>query len=79
MSIPAGHGMARGWTDFWVMWLMVDAVGVPLLDVHEYYPSAVMYLVYGGFVVWGFLLWRRAARTAEAEISVREPTAAAAT
>lgn len=62
-SMMATFAMARGWTDFWLMWLAVDLVGVPELIYFKYYPSAVLYLVYAGFVVWGFFVWRRASRT----------------
>jgi nicotinamide mononucleotide transporter len=61
-SLLATYGMARGWTDFWLVWLLVDVVGVPLLLRAQLYPSAVLYLVYGGFVIWGFAVWRRAQR-----------------
>lgn len=61
-SLLATYGMARGWTDFWFVWLGVDVVGVPLLVAAGYYPSAVLYLVYAGFVVWGARTWVRAGR-----------------
>ncbi|MGH3331577.1 MAG: nicotinamide riboside transporter PnuC, partial [Nocardioidaceae bacterium] len=61
-SILATYGMARGWTEFWLVWIAVDAVGVPLLLKAGYYPSAVLYLVYGAFCVWGFLTWVKAQR-----------------
>jgi nicotinamide mononucleotide transporter len=37
-------------------------VGVPLLLVAGYYPSAIMYIVYGGFCVVGFMTWLRIER-----------------
>jgi nicotinamide mononucleotide transporter len=58
-SFLATYGMARGWIEFWLIWLAVDAVGVPLLFMSGYYPSAVLYLVYAGIVVWGFVVWLR--------------------
>lgn len=61
-SMLATYAMARGWVDFWLVWIAVDLVGVPLLWHSGYYPSAVLYAVYGAFVVWGFVVWRRAAR-----------------
>ena len=64
-SLLATYAMARGWVDFWLVWLAVDAVGVPLLLRAELYPSAVLYLVYAGFVVWGFVVWLRVSRTPE--------------
>ena len=61
-SMLATYAMARGWVDFWLVWIAVDVVGVPLLWSSGYYPSAVMYMVYGAFVLWGFFVWKRAAR-----------------
>lgn len=61
-SMLATYAMARGWVDFWLVWIAVDLVGVPLLWHSGYYPSAILFLVYGGFVLWGFVVWRRAAR-----------------
>lgn len=59
-SMLATYGMARGWIEFWLLWIAVDAVGVPLLLSAGYYPSAVLYLVYGGVVAYGFVVWWRA-------------------
>lgn len=61
-SILATFGMARGWTEFWLIWIGVDIVGVPLLLSAGYYPSAALYLVYGAFVLWGFFVWLRVQR-----------------
>lgn len=58
-SMLATFGMARGLTEFWLIWIAVDAVGVPLLVVAGFYPSAALYLVYAGFVAWGFAVWWR--------------------
>lgn len=63
-SILATYGMARGWTEFWLIWIGVDIVGVPLLFLAGYYPSAVLYLVYGVFVAWGFIVWMRVQKEA---------------
>ena len=60
-SILATYAMARGWVDFWLCWVAVDMVGVPLLLHSRFYPSAVLYAIYGGFVIWGFVVWLRAA------------------
>jgi nicotinamide mononucleotide transporter len=61
-SMVATYAMARGWTDFWLCWIAVDIVGVPELLHYHYYPSAVLYAIYAGFVVWGFFVWRQVAR-----------------
>jgi nicotinamide mononucleotide transporter len=61
-SMVATYAMARGWTDFWLAWIAVDLVGVPLLWHSGYYPTAILFVVYGALVLWGFVVWRRAAR-----------------
>jgi nicotinamide mononucleotide transporter len=40
---------------------------VPLLLHSHFYPSAVLYGIYGVFVVWGFVTWLKVARTEEAK------------
>ena len=62
-SILATYAMARGWVDFWLCWIAVDLVGVPELLHFHFYPSAVLYGIYGVFVIWGFFTWLRVART----------------
>ena len=61
-SMVATYAMARGWNDFWLAWLAVDAVGVPLLVKSHFYPSAVLYLVYAGLVAYGFTVWLKSSR-----------------
>jgi nicotinamide mononucleotide transporter len=61
-SLLATYAMARGWVDFWLIWIGVDVVGVPLLLRAHLYPSAVLYMVYGGFVIWGFVVWLKISR-----------------
>ena len=56
-SILATYGMARGFVEFWLIWIAVDVVGVPLLVQAKFYPSATMYIVYGLFCVLGFASW----------------------
>jgi nicotinamide mononucleotide transporter len=61
-SMVATYAMARGWNEFWLVWIAVDVVGVPLLWHSHYYPTAVLYLVYAALVVYGFVVWLRASR-----------------
>ena len=70
-SMLATFAMARGWVDFWLCWIAVDLVGVPELLHFQFYPSAVMYGVYGAFVIWGFFVWLRVSR--EERIGVADP------
>lgn len=65
-SILATYAMARGWVEFWLIWVAVDAVGVPLLFRAGYYPSAVMYIIYGVFCLIGLVSWARLERSGRA-------------
>ena len=61
-SLLATYGMAKGWVEFWLIWVAVDIVGVPLLVSAGYYASAFMYVFYGAFTLIGFFVWARARR-----------------
>lgn len=61
-SLLATWGMARGWTEFWLIWVAVDMVGVPLLFSAGYYATGLMYVFYGCFTLVGFIVWARARR-----------------
>ncbi|WP_240770162.1 nicotinamide riboside transporter PnuC [Nocardioides sp. GY 10127] len=71
-SMLATYGMARGWVEFWLVWIAVDVVGVTTLVRAGYYPTAFMYLFYALFVVWGFVTWWRvSARVHDLEDAAR--------
>lgn len=61
-SLLATYGMAKGWTEFWLIWVAVDLVGVPLLFSAGFYASALMYVFYGAFTLAGFFVWMRVQR-----------------
>ncbi|WP_411285356.1 nicotinamide riboside transporter PnuC [Lapillicoccus sp.] len=75
-SIVATYAMARGWNDFWLAWIAVDIVGVPLLWHSGYYPSAILYIVYAGLVIYGFTVWLKASRTEQPDREPESVTAA---
>jgi nicotinamide mononucleotide transporter len=58
-SLLATYGMAKGWVEFWLIWVAVDVVGVPLLFSAGYYASGLMYVFYGLFTLTGFFVWMR--------------------
>ncbi len=58
-SLLATYGMAKGWVEFWLIWVAVDLVGVPLLFSAGLWASAVMYVIYGLFTLTGFFVWAR--------------------
>ena len=71
-SMVATYAMARGWNDFWLAWIAVDLVGVPLLWHSKYYPTAILFVVYGALVLYGFTVWLKASR--EENDPEHEPT-----
>jgi nicotinamide mononucleotide transporter len=78
-SLLATYGMAKGWVEFWLIWVAVDVVGVPLLISAGFYASAFMYVFYGAFTLVGFFVWwrvnRRAAAAAEADAAAADAPA----
>jgi nicotinamide mononucleotide transporter len=73
-SLLATYGMAKGWVEFWLIWVAVDVVGVPLLLSAGYYASASMYVFYGVFTLIGFFVWARARKTPPATTPVPDPS-----
>lgn len=61
-SVLATYGMAKGWVEFWLIWVAVDLVGTPLLFSAGYWATALMYVVYGVFTLVGFFAWWRISR-----------------
>lgn len=72
-SLLATWGMAKGWVEFWLIWVAVDVVGVPLLFSAGYYASAFMYLFYGVFTLIGFFVWMRAKKTQKPSVETEMP------
>ncbi|MCO1339865.1 hypothetical protein BJH93_13345 [Kocuria polaris] len=72
-SLLATYGMAKGWVEFWLVWVAVDIVGVPLLFSAGYYASAFMYLFYGVFTLIGFFVWWRAEKQDKPQVETRLP------
>lgn len=69
-SLLATYGMAKGWVEFWLIWVAVDIVGVPLLWSAGYFASAFMYLFYGGFTLVGFFVWWRTRNSQQEKVKV---------
>lgn len=72
-SLLATYGMAKGWTEFWLVWIAVDVVGVPLLFSSGYYATGLMYVFYGVFTAVGFVIWWRAQRLVDHPIEILSP------
>ncbi|GGH56890.1 nicotinamide riboside transporter PnuC [Rothia aerolata] len=70
-SLLATIGMAKGWVEFWLVWVAVDVVGTPLLWSAGYYATAFMYIFYGAFTLAGFFVWWRTRNQEAARVKVQ--------
>jgi nicotinamide mononucleotide transporter len=62
-TVVAFAAQGLGFVEFWIVWLLVDAVGVPLQLSTGLFFSALVYTVFVVLVVKGFLDWNRTARS----------------
>ncbi|MEU6480185.1 nicotinamide mononucleotide transporter family protein [Streptomyces sp. NPDC047017] len=56
-TVVAMYAQARGMVEFWLAWLLVDAVGVPLNFANGFAFSGFVYVIYGALVLWGLRDW----------------------
>ncbi|MEU6735150.1 nicotinamide mononucleotide transporter family protein [Streptomyces physcomitrii] len=56
-TLVAMVAQGRGLVEFWLAWLLVDCVGVPLNFSSGLAFSGFIYLVYGALVLWGLRDW----------------------
>jgi nicotinamide mononucleotide transporter len=68
-TLAAMYAQGRGWVEFWVAWLAVDVVGVPLAFTSGLPFSGLVYVVYFVLVIAGMYGWWQQTR-------VRRPEAA---
>ncbi|HEY0501215.1 MAG TPA: nicotinamide riboside transporter PnuC [Kutzneria sp.] len=54
--------------EFWLVWLLVDAIGVPLQIASGLYFSASVYIVFTVLVIKGWRDWTRSARLTTASL-----------
>ncbi|MEU6868538.1 nicotinamide mononucleotide transporter family protein [Streptomyces sp. NPDC046876] len=65
-TLVAMAAQARGLVEFWLAWLLVDLVGVPLAFTGGLAFSGLVYVVYFALVVWGAYDWYQRSRTTSA-------------
>ncbi|QRP44261.1 nicotinamide mononucleotide transporter family protein [Amycolatopsis sp. FDAARGOS 1241] len=71
-TLVAFGAQGAGLVEFWGVWLVVDAIGVPLQISSGLYFSAAIYVVFAGLVVHGWCTWNRSAK----RVAARAVTAA---
>jgi nicotinamide mononucleotide transporter len=65
-TLVAFWAQGRGLVEFWLVWLAVDAVGVPLQIASGLWFSAGIYLIFAGLVIHGWWSWNRTAKVLQA-------------
>lgn len=65
-TVVAMVAQARGLVEFWLAWLLVDLVGVPLAFNNGLAFSGLVYVVYFALVLWGAYDWYQRSRTTTA-------------
>ena len=65
-TLAAMLAQSRGWVEFWLVWIAVDVVGVPLAFTSGLPVSGFTYVVYFALVLAGLRRWIRLARTTRA-------------
>ncbi|MEV8609412.1 nicotinamide mononucleotide transporter family protein [Amycolatopsis sp. NPDC051373] len=73
-TLVAFGAQGAGLVEFWGVWLVVDAIGVPLQISSGLYFSAAIYLVFAVLVVHGWWNWNRSARRVAAHRAVTAPS-----
>lgn len=68
-TLVAFAAQGLGLVEFWLVWLAVDAVGVPLQIASGLYFSAAIYVVFAALVIHGWWSWNRSATRAKARVS----------
>lgn len=69
-TLVAFGAQGAGLVEFWLVWLVVDAIGVPLQISSGLYFSAAVYIVFAGLVVHGWWSWNRSAKRVAARSDV---------
>jgi len=64
-SVVATLAQARGWVEFWLVWVLVDLVGVPLAWTHGLVVSGAVYAVFLVMCVVGIRDWALQSRKAQ--------------
>jgi nicotinamide mononucleotide transporter len=64
LSLVATYGQAHRLLESWIVWIAVDLISVPLYLSRGLYPTALLFVVFGGVCVVGLTQWARSMRHA---------------
>ncbi|MCX6378083.1 MAG: nicotinamide riboside transporter PnuC [Armatimonadetes bacterium] len=57
-SLVAQYMITRKYIENWMLWILVDAIYVPLYLSRKLYPTAVLYALFVGLAIMGWQEWR---------------------
>jgi nicotinamide mononucleotide transporter len=58
-AIMTTYLVAKKVLENWLYWLVIDAASIYLYLQKGYYPTVVLFAIYTGMVIWGYLQWRQ--------------------
>lgn len=65
VSLGAQWLMSRKKLENWIIWIVVDAIYVPIYLYKELYPTAGLYFLFLGLAWWGYLDWKKSMKATE--------------
>ncbi|MEV0584797.1 nicotinamide riboside transporter PnuC [Nonomuraea sp. NPDC050310] len=65
----ATYAMSKALVDFWIIWLLVDLVGVPLAFKSGLYFNGSVYAIFFVMVLYGFANWRKQSRLTQEAVA----------
>ncbi len=65
MSLAAMWLTARKKIENWIVWFVVNIISVALYSLQGLEGYAILYAIYLGMAVWGYLTWRRSMNEAD--------------
>jgi nicotinamide mononucleotide transporter len=58
--LTAQYLLARRYHENWTYWIIVDIVSIPLYIARELYPFGILYVIFLGLAIAGWISWHRA-------------------
>lgn len=58
-SLTATYMMTKKWLDNWLAWVIIDASYVVLYSLKEMWLFGVLYLLFTGMALYGWIKWRK--------------------
>ncbi len=57
-AVMTTYLVAKKILENWLYWVVIDAVSIYLFIEKGYYPTVILFSLYTGMAVWGYVTWR---------------------